>query len=281
MKVRIIPHLRDRASWNLALEEALYLRAVDNFKKGIEVQPVVRLYSFSRPSVVLGNRQRISEIDYLYCAEHGIDVTMRKTGGGSVYLGTKELQYSLLLPELYTKELLRDINQSIVHSLEDIGFSPSLTKKTGHDLVMMDGREFVFDAQRRYGFRKSVLLHHGTTLIGDPDFEQMKYSLRASPHHLDILQNGNLWLQQKGEIREQELIRAFEKNLPVDSSVVKKDFTHEEIYLAKKLHREFYTNVDEYSNGKKKYGICYLTDSPYEMDQYAEIDPMEVLAWRK
>ena len=272
VKVRVIPHMRDSAAWNLALEEALYLKAVESFRKGLLVQPVVRLYSFSKPTVVLGNSQRLSEINYQYCENNGIDVTMRKTGGGSVYLGPEELQYSLLLPEQFTLELLRKINQSIVDSLQDIGFSPTLTRKTGHDIVMMDGKEFVFDAQRRFGFGKSVLLHHGTTLVGFPNFAHIKNALKATPYHINVLQSGNLWLEQRSTVKEQALIRAFEKNLPRGASIIHKDFTEEEIAIAKKLFNEFYTDQKSISSGKKEYGICYLTDSPYDMHQYTEID---------
>ena len=123
MKLRIIPHKRADAAWNLALEEALFLRAKQDLLKGKEVQPIVKLYSFPRPSVVLGYMQKISEIDYNYCKENKVDVTMRTTGGGSVYLGKNDMQYSLILSSGYSKEVLRKINEEIVHAFQDVGFS--------------------------------------------------------------------------------------------------------------------------------------------------------------
>src|SRR3989344_1661580 len=158
MKVRIIPHQRASVSWNLALEESLFLRAKQDLLEGKEIQPIIKLYSFSRPSVVLGYMQKLSEIDYDYCNESKVDVTMRTTGGGSVYLGKNDLQYSLILPTDYSKELLRRINTSIIHSLQDVGFSPQLKMLDNHPVIRMNNKSFVFDAERRF---KNLLLHHG------------------------------------------------------------------------------------------------------------------------
>jgi len=269
MSLRIIPHQRADAAWNLALEEALFLRAKQALLAGKEVQPVVRLYSFSKPSVILGYMQNVSEIDYEHCREVGVDVTMRTTGGGSVYLGRDDLQYSLILPTGFSKELLRQINTSIVHALQDVGFGPKLVTKTGHPVIRMDGKASIFDAQRRF---KNLLLHHGTTLVDNSDYEHMPKALKATEAELDVLQTGNLWLRQAAEVREQALIKAFEKNLPDGASVVKKDFTSEEIRLAKQLYQEFYTNKENVRAGKKKFGICYLTSTPYDMDLYKTED---------
>ncbi|MBI2671782.1 lipoate--protein ligase family protein [Candidatus Woesearchaeota archaeon] len=267
MKVRIIPHQRASASWNLALEEALFLRAKQDLLDGKEVQPIVKLYSFSKPSVVLGYMQKLSEIDYNFCKEVNVDVTMRTTGGGSVYLGKNDLQYSLILPTDYSKELLRRINTSIVHSLQDVGFSPQLKIQNDHPVIRMDNKSFVFDAERRF---KNLLLHHGTTLIDDYDYDYMPRALKATEKEIHNLQSGNLWLKHHSEVREKALIKAFEKNLPEDSSVIKKGFTNEEIKLAEKLHKNFYTNKEAFSDGKKKFGICYLPTTVYNMELYAE-----------
>ncbi len=269
MKVRIVPHKRADAAWNLALEEALFLRAKQDLLKGKEVQPIVKLYSFDKPSVVLGYMQKMSEIDYDYCKEVGVNVTMRTTGGGSVYLGKNDLQYSLILPQAYSIEMLKKINESLVSGLQDVGFDPNLITKTGHPVLRMRGRGFVFDAQRRF---KNLVLHHGTTLVDNQDYSHMPHALKATKEEIKILNEGNIWLKEEAEVKEQKLIKAFEKNLPEGASVIKKDFTDAEIRLAKKLYKDFYTNYEEISTGKKDYGICYKTDSAYDMEKYVEED---------
>lgn len=269
MKIRIVPHQRASAAWNLALEEALFLKAKERAQAGLEVEPVVKLYSFDKPSVVLGHRQRLSEIDDAYCEDQGIAVTMRTTGGGSVYLGKNDLQYSLILQEQYNKQLLHRINSSIVTALNDVGFEPKIIDKDNHPVVRLQQRGFVFDAQRRF---KDVLLHHGTTLVDNTDYDHMPAALKATEQELDTLTHGNIWLQQVQEVRESELVRSFEKYLPEEASVRTKDFTSDEITLARQLYKKHYTNKDSYRHGTKKFGICYLTSTGYDMEQYAEED---------
>lgn len=269
MKLRIVPFKRADASWNLALEEALFLKAKQDLLAGKEVQPVVKMYSFKSPSVVLGYMQKISEIDKRYCDERGINVTMRTTGGGSVFLGEQDLQYSLIMPSGYSKKVLRSINEDIVNAMQDNGFSAQMIEKTGHDVVRLDKRGVVFDAQRRFG---KLMLHHGTTLVDNFDYKHMPKALKASPKELEILKNGNVWLRQVQQVKERDLIKAFEKNLPGNVSIVRKDYTNEEIALARELHKKFYTNAEAISEGKKDYGICYLTDSDYDMEKYVEKD---------
>lgn len=270
MKVRVVPHQRADASWNLALEEALFFKAKQDLLQGKEIQPIVRLYSFTRPSVVLGFQQSISEIDYDYCKEQGVDVTMRTTGGGSVYLGKNDLQYSLILPQQFSKELLRKINTSIIHGLQDVGFSPELKIADDHPVIRIGkDKHFVFDAQRRF---KDLLLHHGTILVDNNDYEHMPNALKATKEELHDLQTGNTWLREQKQVRERALVKALNKNLPENSSVTVKGFTKEEIKLAKELHKKFYTNEDEFSAGKKQFGICYLPSTMYDMNLYATKD---------
>lgn len=265
--------MRASAAWNLALEEALFLKAKEDMFKGMDVQPVVRLYSFEKPSVILGYRQRAEEIDLEFCREEGIDITMRTTGGGSVLLGEKDLQYSLLLPFQYSKDLLRQINQRIINSLQDVGFSPNLITKTGHPVIRLDGKAFVFDAQRRaFNNGSNLILHHGTTLVDNSDYENMHRALRATQEEIDDLKTGNIWIGKQRQLKESDLVRSFQKNLPENSTIRIKDFTEEELRLAKKLYEKFYTNPNEIKSGKKKFGICYLPSTPYNMRWYTTKD---------
>lgn len=269
MKVRIIPFERADAGWHLALEEALFLRAKKDLVEGREIQPVVRMYSFEKPSVILGFMQRINEIDKEYCDEAGVRVTMRTTGGGSVYLGEQDVQYSLVIPQAYSKNLLRDVNARIINALQDVGFQPRLKMQDQHPVVRLNDRSLVFDAERRF---KQLVLHHGTTLVDNYDYEHMPNALKASEAELNDLKTGNVWLRSIAQVKEQQFIHAFERNLPEGTSVVRKDFTSEEIKLAKKLYDEFYNNPQQFSQGQKKFGICYLHSTEYNMEKYATDD---------
>jgi lipoate-protein ligase A len=269
MKFRIIPHGREKASWHLALEEALFLKAKEKILKGEVPQPIIRMYSFQKPSVILGYMQNILEVDADLCKELKVDLTMRSTGGGSVYLGKEDLQYSLLLPTIYNKELLRKINLSISDSLQDVGFSPELKTNNNHTVIRMNNKSFVFDAERRF---KNLLLHHGTTLVNNFDYGAQSDILKATQSEIEDMGNGMLWLKQIQEVKEKALVKALERNLPKDSSVQFKDFTSEEIKLAKELHKNFYANKKAFSAGSKKFGICYLPSTQYDMELYTKED---------
>ncbi|MFH1592575.1 MAG: hypothetical protein ABIB47_04370 [Candidatus Woesearchaeota archaeon] len=265
MEFRIIPHERADAGWHLALEEALYLKARENIIKNKPVQPIIRLYSFSKPSVILGYQQQIPEVDKEFCKNNKIRVTMRSTGGGSVFLGKNELQYSLILPLNYSKDLLKRINTSIINSLQNVGFHPSLYLSGDHPVIRMNEKSFVFDAERR---SPNLLLHHGTVLVENFDFNTVKGALKATEEEVTDMSTGMLWLRELQQVGEQQLIKSFEKNLPNGSSIRKKDFTSEEIKLAKKLYKDFYNNEKAMSKGKKKYGVCYLPSTTYNMEEY-------------
>ncbi|MFT4311364.1 MAG: biotin/lipoate A/B protein ligase family protein [Candidatus Woesearchaeota archaeon] len=269
MKTRIIPFRKESASFNLALEEALYLKAKEKLKQGEEVQPIVKMYGFKRPSVVLGHRQKISEINNEYCEDQGVEVTMRTTGGGSVFLGEEDIQYSVILNDLYSKKLLRSINSKLKDALLDNALPAKLKVKDNHPVVRVDNRGSLFDAQRRF---KSILLHHGTTLVDDFDYEHMPASLKATKKELEVLKKGNLWLRNLRQVKARRLIKSYERNLVNDDSFVKKDYTGDELKLARKLYKEFYSKKDAFDKGLKSHGICYLTSTEYDMDLYYEED---------
>ena len=261
MKTRIIPFERGEAAWHLAVEEALFQSA----KQQEQPTPTVRMYSFSKPSVILGYAQRISEVNLDYCKENKVDVTMRCTGGGSVYLSPKELQYSIITPEKHSLEFLKNINTKIINALQDNGYSPQLKTSNNHPVIRMNDKSFIFDAQRR---GKNVLLHHGTTMVDREQHIHQFPSLNAtSDNKLDI-SLGMLWLTDIQEVREKKLVKAYEKNFP-DNSFFVKSLASEEIKLAKKLYKSFYNNKKAISFGKKNYGICYLPSTQYNMEEYS------------
>ncbi len=57
--------------------------------------PTLRLYAWSKPTVSLGRFQSADDVDLEYCADSGIDVVRRATGGRGV-LHDDELTYAVL-----------------------------------------------------------------------------------------------------------------------------------------------------------------------------------------
>lgn len=76
-------------AWNMALDEAI----VDSVAAG-ESLPTLRFYQWDPPSLSLGKRQLLDDVDFARCQEAGVDVVRRATGGFAI-LHTDELTYSI------------------------------------------------------------------------------------------------------------------------------------------------------------------------------------------
>lgn len=77
-------------AWNMALD-----RAVQLAREAGEAPPTLRLYRWMRPTVTLGRFQDVTGVDRTVCADEGIDVVRRYTGGRGV-LHDDELTYSIV-----------------------------------------------------------------------------------------------------------------------------------------------------------------------------------------
>lgn len=65
---------------NMAADETLFAMAAKS-----PYPATLRVYSWSRPAISLGRRQKFSELDLQGCRSRGIDVVKRIGGGGAVY----------------------------------------------------------------------------------------------------------------------------------------------------------------------------------------------------
>jgi lipoate-protein ligase A len=76
---------------NVALDQAL----IESHRAGA-TPDTLRFLAFS-PSALVGRHQDLSrEVDLAFCAEHGIDVGRRVTGGGAIYLDEGQLGWELI-----------------------------------------------------------------------------------------------------------------------------------------------------------------------------------------
>jgi lipoate-protein ligase A len=77
----------------MAVDAALLAWAVRTHPE----RPVLRLYRWARPALSLGVHQRVSDELVARCAERGVDVVRRPTGGTAVLHGD-DLTYSVVAP---------------------------------------------------------------------------------------------------------------------------------------------------------------------------------------
>lgn len=119
-------------AWNMALDRAVQLaRAAD------QVPPTLRLYTWVRPTVTLGRFQAVAGVDREACAEEGIDVVRRFTGGRGV-LHDDELTYSIVaglddgVPR-GTSASYRMLCTALVEAYRELGVEAALTPRPRGD----------------------------------------------------------------------------------------------------------------------------------------------------
>jgi lipoate-protein ligase A len=161
---------------NMALDEALMARARRSGEN------VLRVYSWSEPTLSLGRHQRARDV-YLpaLAREHGVAIVRRMTGGRAL-LHHREVTYSVTAPATGDGSLHRSysaINEMLVAGLARLGVrvSPALPvarmpvpasapcfEQPATGELVVNGRKLVGSAQVR---EDGALLQHGSILIED------------------------------------------------------------------------------------------------------------------
>ncbi len=169
---RVIDYQEHSAFMNMAIDEA-----VSNHVR-IGADPTIRFYGWKPSAVSIGYFQSLDdEVDLAACAENGIDIVRRRTGGGAVF-HEHEITYSVIAPEkMFSKDIIESYRQIcgwIIDSLSIVGIEAEF--KPINDIVV-GGKKISGNAQTR---RQGVLLQHGTILY-QVDVEKM-FSLLKVPN---------------------------------------------------------------------------------------------------
>jgi lipoate---protein ligase len=140
----------DTAASNLALDEFL----LSQNEEGL------RFWECAQPVVVAGRSGLIEEqVRLEACAEDGVEVLRRCSGGGAVVLGPGCLNYSLVL-SFERRPRWRDVRRSVREILSRMSGALGAEICDPSDLVCA-GRTVSGNSQRRTA---SAVLHHGTIL---------------------------------------------------------------------------------------------------------------------
>jgi len=148
------------ARFNMGLDQAI-LEAVSEGRAA----PTLRLYAWKPAAVSIGYFQGMDEeVDTAACAERGIDVVRRITGGGAVFHHA-EITYSVVIPEshpLVGGTILDSYGRlcsGIVAGLAVLGVDASFAPIND---IVSGGRKVSGNAQTR---KLGCLLQHGTVLL--------------------------------------------------------------------------------------------------------------------
>lgn len=167
------------AAENLALDEALLTARSQG-----EAPNTLRFLRYSPDAALVGFNQSVDlEVRRGYCAENGIDVNRRITGGGAIFFDGSQLGWELVAPKGRgpfpgdVERLYEAICTGAVRGLRRLGIEASYRPKND---IEVDGRKISGTGGTLEG---GVFLFQGTLLM-DFDVETMLRALRIPTEKL-------------------------------------------------------------------------------------------------
>jgi len=125
----------ERKKEGLTLEEYLALEA--EMVKTVE-EPVLFTWVVE-PTVIYGRHQvREQEVNDAYCAEHGIRVVQRQSGGGCVYADRGNLMISFVSPSTHSQEVFDTFLRIVSQALRHMGYDAVTTQ---HNDILVGDRK--------------------------------------------------------------------------------------------------------------------------------------------
>lgn len=151
--------------FNLAAEEHLFSECVDS---------VLFLY-VNEPSVIIGCNQAIrNEVNLRLCAERGVKVVRRMSGGGAVYHDGGNLNFCFIHGREEGRSALgAEFLEPVVDVLVGMGFPVTVGSRKD---LWLEGRYKITGTASHAGRLRE--LHHGT-LLYDSDLETLELVLRS------------------------------------------------------------------------------------------------------
>lgn len=169
---------------NMQIDEALAFSLQRN-----EILPTLRVYGWKPWAISLGHHQREEDINKIKCAEQGIDIVRRATGGRAI-LHANELTYSIVMfaAQRGIHDVYSQISRALASGLQLLGaeidfvqHQPDFTSlyklqsampcfsSSARFEILHNGKKLVGSAQRRFTSIEypEVVLQHGSILIGD------------------------------------------------------------------------------------------------------------------
>ncbi len=185
-------------AYNMSLDRFLVDRMLDG-----EPRSTLRVYGWKPFAVSLGYNQSIDDFDGNKCAEDGVDIVRRPTGGRAI-LHAEELTYSIVTRAngRSVSDLYCSISKTLVAGLQELGVDaefaptqpdfpllyknqssiPCFASSARHE-IQHGGRKLVGSAQRRYRTKDGddIVLQHGSMLLGEAHKNISRYlSVRAA-----------------------------------------------------------------------------------------------------
>lgn len=161
----------------MVADEALFISAAQ-----LPYAATLRLYSWDPPTLSLGRRQRLEEVNAEKCRAMGIDVVKRIGGGAAVYHGDEITYCFVSRNDFLAVPTVGQWHAAFSLFLEKLGLTPDAANApdasrhdgyacfacAAEDEPTLGGKKFVGSARRK---SKTVFLQHGSILLSpQPDF---------------------------------------------------------------------------------------------------------------
>ena len=166
------------------------------------------------PTVIYGRHQsKEAEVNETYCAEHGIAVVQRKSGGGCVYADEGNLMMSFVTPETHSEHVFAEFLNILRTTLAAKGLS---AVTTAHNDILVEGKKVSGCAC--YAALTGTIVHG--TLLFDVNMEALTKAI--TPTEDKLAKHGVASIRQRvANIREltdvfvdiQELREYIEKSI--------------------------------------------------------------------
>lgn len=172
------------AETHLAIDEAL----LEEAHEGRCTATIVRTWMATTPVVVLGSSSRVEEeVDPRACADLGVGILRRPSGGATVMLGPGCLMWSVITHHAAGPPPIERIHADMLDPL-----AATLASRTRHDVVRRGLSDLAIrtaDAERKVSgnalrVRRHGVLYHGT-LLDSLDLDLVSRVLRHPPREPD------------------------------------------------------------------------------------------------
>lgn len=195
----------ERFAEGLSLAE--YLQIEQDLVKQVEEETLFTW--IVSPTVIYGRHQQAEvEVNEAYCAEHGIAVVQRKSGGGCVYADEGNLMVSLVTPSTHSEQVFAAFMEMLSGAFRRLGYD---AVTTAHNDVLVGDRKVSGTAC--YTTPTGTVVH--ACILYKVNLEALESAITPTPTKL--AKHGVASVRQRvrnlGEIKDLGNIQAFREAL--------------------------------------------------------------------
>ena len=156
---------------------AQYLQLEQEMVKTIQ-EPTLFTWIVS-PTVIYGRHQSAEvEVNEAYCAEHGIAVVQRQSGGGCVYADRGNLMLSFVTPSTHSEQVFAQVLDLVAKALQAKGI-PAVT--TDHNDILVGEKKI--SGWACYTTPTGTIVHG--TMLFDVNLEALQQAITPTQEKLN------------------------------------------------------------------------------------------------